>query len=435
MRANLYSAIDTDLRDRALAAAAGLEQEVHQHGQGDLRAHLIDHAGGDAWQIRSSDGTWLYRAPAASENDTPLPIGPPGRRAPDFSNVIVGRSRFRAVAASADNERGGTFTIQILEPLDPVDNALAWFARAMALASPLLLVVACAGGYWISRRALDPVDRITHTARAITAKNLSDRIPAAGSGDELQRLTDTLNGMLNRLEQSFTRVTQFTADASHELRSPVAFIRTTADVLLRRSRTDEQWRDGVRDIQIESARMTQLLDNLMTLARADEGVDQCVFEAVDIRGVVSAACRRETPFAQLKGVKLTDACGPAGEQVHGNALLLERLFAILLDNAVKYTAPGGQIVVSIERTSDTLTVGIRDTGVGIPAEDLPYIFERFYRADKARSRESNGSGLGLSIASWIARIHGGAIAVTSRMAAGSEFRVTLHPVALQSRAT
>jgi heavy metal sensor kinase len=426
MRTNLYSAIDTDLRDRVLAAVANLDQEVRQHGHRDLPAHLLEHAGGDAWQIQASDGTWLYRTPAATEYDTPLPAVSSGRGVAAFSNIAVGRSRFRAAAAAsaADDERR-TYTIQILEPLDPVDNALAWFARTMALASPVLLAVACAGGYWISGRALRPVDRITSTARALTAQNLSDRIPITESGDELHRLTTTLNGMLDRLEDAFRRIAQFTADASHELRTPVAFIRTTAEVLLRRSRSDEEWRDGVRGIQTESARMTELLDDLLTVARADAGAETRVLVPIDLNGLVAAACRTATALAQVKGLTcVVPGIGPT-VQVHGDVLLLQRLFVILLDNAVKYTPAGGQIVVAIETTIDAAIVVVRDTGVGISEEDAPRIFDRFYRSDRTRSRESGGSGLGLAIARWIADLHRGSIVVQSRLGAGSEFRVTL----------
>ncbi|HEV3058100.1 MAG TPA: ATP-binding protein [Vicinamibacterales bacterium] len=426
MRVSLYSAIDADLRDRAVAAAGNLDQEVRQHGRGDLPAHLLEHAGGDAWQIRASDGTWLYRTPAAAENDTPLSLAPPGRRGAELSNIAVGRSRFRAAAAaSATDDEGRTYTVQLLEPLDPVDNALAWFARTMALASPVLLVVACGGGYWISGRALSPVDRITRTAQVITAQNLSDRIPIAGAGDELQRLTITLNGMLDRLEGAFERIAQFTADASHELRTPVAFIRTTADVLLRRPRNDDEWRDGVREIQSESARMTELLDNLLTLARADAGSERCVLEPVDLNDLVAEACRAPAALAQLKGLTFAAPKSAPTIEVRGDALLLLRLFVILLDNAVKYTSTGGQIVVAVEAGTDAAVVVIRDTGIGMSEEDVPKIFDRFYRSDKARSRDSGGSGLGLAIARWIVDVHRGSIVVQSRLGAGSEFRVTL----------
>ncbi len=425
MRANLYSAIDADLHDRVLAAAADLEQEVQQHGRGDLRGHLFEHAGADAWQIRASNGTWLYRAAAATENDAPLPALRLGDAAPAFSNIAAGAARFRAAAAAADDGEGGSYTIQIVEPLNPVNAALSGFARTMALASPIVLLAACAGGYWISGRALHPVDRITSTARAITASNLSGRIPLTGSGDELHRLAETVNGMLDRLEQSFARMAQFTADASHELRTPVAFIRATAEVLLRRSRSDAEWRDGVRDIETESARMTKLLDNLMVLARADAGVELCVLQPVDLCAAVGAACRTAAAFARLKGLELSGPTVVQGIEVKGDAALLERLFVILLDNAVKYTPAGGRIDVGIESALNRACVVVRDTGIGISAEDVPRLFERFYRSDKARSRDSGGSGLGLSIARWIVDAHRGSITVESRLGTGSEFRVAL----------
>lgn len=425
MRANLYSAIDADLHDRALAAAADLAQEVQQHGRADLRGHLFEHSGADAWQIRASNGTWLYRTSAATENDTPLPMLRRGDGGPAFSNVVVGAAWFRAAAASADDGEGGSYTIQLVEPLNPVDQALSGFARMMALASPILLLAACGGGYWISGRALKPVDRITRTARAITASNLSGRIPLTGSDDELQRLAETVNGMLDRLEQSFARMAQFTADASHELRTPVAFIRTTAEVLLRRSRSDAEWRDGVREIETEAARMTDLLDNMMTLARADGGVESCALQPVNLCVVVAAACRTAAAFARLKGLALIAPAVEPRIEVQGDAPLLERLFVILLDNAVKYTPAGGRVVVAIESGPDRACAVVRDTGIGIATEDVPRLFERFYRSDKARSRDSGGSGLGLSIARWIVDAHRGSITVESRLGAGSEFRVTL----------
>jgi len=425
MRANLYLAIDADLHDRVLAAAADLEQEVHQHGRGDLRDHLFEHAGADAWQIRASSGTWLYRSAAAMENDTPLPTLPRAARVPAFSNIAIRSGRFRAAAASADDGEGGTYTIQIVEPLNPVDMALSGFARTMALMSPLLLLAACVGGYWISGQALSPVDRITSTARAITASNLSDRIPLTGSHDELQRLAETVNGMLDRLEQSFTRMARFTADASHELRTPIAFIRTTAEVLLRRSRPDVELRQGIRDIEAESVRMTALLDNMLALARADAGVEACTLQPVDIGAVVVKACRTAAAFAQLKGLELSAASFEPGIEVEGDVALLERLFASLLDNAVKYTPAGGRIDVAIESALDRVCIVVRDTGIGISPEDVPRLFERFYRSDKARSRDSGGSGLGLSIARWIVDAHRGSISVDSHPGTGSEFRVVL----------
>lgn len=421
MRANLYAAIDADLRDRALAAAGDLEQELEQHGQDNLRTHLLERGSVDIWQIRASSGAWLYRTTAAAANETPLPMV---SGEPSFSNITVGGSQFRAVAASARDRTRGTCTVQLIEPLDPVDNALTWFARTMALACPALLLAACAGGYWISGRALSPVDRITRTARAITATNLSRRIPLPESNDELRRLAETVNGMLDRLEVAFARMTQFTADASHELRTPVAVMRTTAEVLLRRSRSEAEWRQGVAEIGRESARMTELLDRMMTLARADSGAETCARLPVDVDDVVAAAARTGAALATAKGVELAVSRPEKTIKVLGDARLLERLLVILLDNAVKYTPPGGRVLVAIEPSIDRVVMVVRDTGIGIAPEDLPKIFERFYRSDKARSRDSGGSGLGLSIARWIVEMHHGGIDVDSRLGVGSEFRVT-----------
>jgi signal transduction histidine kinase len=196
-------------------------------------------------------------------------------------------------------------------------------------------------------------------------------------------------------------------------------------VLLRRSRTDEEWRDGVRAIQAESAHMTELLDHLLTLARTDAGVERCVLIPVDLNGLVAAACQTAMALVQLKGLAFVAPEGGPAIEVRGDALLLQRLFVILLDNAVKYTPIGGQIVVAVESTSTAASVVIRDTGIGMSEEDVPKIFDRFYRSDRTRSRDSGGSGLGLAIARWIVDVHRGSIVVQSRLGDGSEFRVTL----------
>lgn len=427
IRAALYSAIDRDLRERARVAAVDLAEEVNAHGRDELRAHLTEHGGGEAWQIQDGDGTWLYRAPAAAESSAPVSSVTPGQP-PLLTVMSVNGARYRAatVARSID---GRTYTLQVVEPLDPVDLALATFARDVMLTGPLWLIVACAGGYWVSGRALAPVDRMIATARAVTARDLSRRVPVPPASDELRRLAETLNGMLDRLEEAFERVTRFTADASHELRTPIALIRTRAEVMLRHPRTDEEWRAAVREIQLESERTSELIERLLTLAKMDAArgglLGDAPSEVFDVRDVVESACRIGAALARDKGLRFSHDSHPSPVEVRGDPQLLERLFVTLFDNAVKYTGEGGGVCLRLRVGADAIAVVIEDTGIGIPAEDLSNIFERFYRSDKARSRDSGGFGLGLAIARSIAEIHGGSISVTSTQGKGSAFRVSL----------
>jgi heavy metal sensor kinase len=426
MRASLYSAVDQDLRARAGSAAADLTKELSQHGDTDLRTHLLEHAGGEAWQIRAPDGAWVYRAAIAAEHDVPLDILPVGRAGPVLSTLLVGGERYRAADIGASGGRGpAPYTLQLVEPLDPIDGALQRFASAAALASPLLLILAGAAGYWISGRALLPIDRMTRTAQRLNERNLSERIPLWGPNDELQRLAETLNAMLDRLERAFARLTEFTADASHELRTPVALIRARTEVLLRHPRTDEEWREGVREIHDASLSMSDLVDALLTLARADAGVESLESGIVNLDGLLRGAVKTILPLAAAKQLHVTGPAASTEITIPGDATRLERLFLILLDNAVKYTAQHGTIVIEASRGAGVAVVSIRDTGVGISDDDLPGIFERFYRSDKVRSRGAGGFGLGLSIARSIAQAHGGTIEVSSRVGVGSDFRVRL----------
>jgi heavy metal sensor kinase len=277
----------------------------------------------------------------------------------------------------------------------------------------------------MSRRALEPVDRITGMAGRIGAQDLAERLPLRGANDELDRLSETLNAMFGRLESAFQRITQFTADASHELRTPVAVIRTTAELTRSKPRSDAEYCAALDRILAESERTTRLIEDLLLLARADSASDAAVLAPVDLPALVRDTCADAAVLAEAAGVRLlidsSGDCQVAGDEDH-----LRRLLLVLLDNAIQYTPAGGEIRVSVEvERAGGAVIEVRDTGIGIAPEDLPHIFERFYRASKDRSRKTGGAGLGLSIAQWIAHRHGGKIVVESTLGTGSSFRVEL----------
>jgi heavy metal sensor kinase len=308
--------------------------------------------------------------------------------------------------------------------MDDYLEAIDRFRTAMFIGIPVLLVFAAGGGYWMSTRALRPVDQITHAAQMINPQDLSQRVTVPRTGDELQRLAETLNQMLERIESAVARITQFTADGSHELRTPVALIRTRAEVTLAKQRNNDEYRNALKEVLTESERTTALIENLMTLARADTGSETLNFARTNINEIASEVCTQAQTLAEAQQLHWIATIPDTAIWVRGDADALRRLLLILIDNAVKYTSPAGIVSLAVQRNGTHAEIRVSDTGIGISESDLPHVFERFYRADKARSRELGGTGLGLSIGRWIANAHGGEIKVESSTG-GSVFVVLL----------
>jgi heavy metal sensor kinase len=398
----------------------GLLPEGQETFEGELRENFELRPGADFSQIADKEGQWIYRSPFMRRYDIPLPKDIKAHA----SSLMVNGLPLRTLTAAilVDNK---TFGVQVAIPVDDFEDALRRFTWVLLIVSPLLLITASAGGYWMSRWALTPVDEIIRNVESISSQNLSCRLPVPASRDELQRLSETLNSMLERLEAAFKRITQFTADASHELRTPVALMRTTAELSLRKARSDAEYRIALAEILRELENTSSLIERLMLLARADSGVEtlqRIQFDLVDLFRVV---CEEGKVLAEGKQINFRQRIHSTQIMIIGDAQALQRLFLILIDNAVKYTPTQGRINSSLTTSDGFAVIEILDTGIGIAESDLPHIFERFYRADKNRSRESGGSGLGLSIARWIADAHGAKIEVESTLEKGSRFLVRL----------
>ncbi len=298
------------------------------------------------------------------------------------------------------------------------------FTVGLLWAAPILLIFSAAIGYFLSTRALKPVAKLISSFRSISIGNLSRRLPSIQSGDELEALTETCNDMLSRLELAVGQITRFTADASHELRSPITYIYTQSEYALKNLPLDEESTECFSEILRECEEATDLLTDMLMLARCDSGHSGMVFTRTDLKGVLSDVYRKAIPLAEGKRHRITfETSRNEPAWIMGDAPSLRRLFWIMLDNAIKYTPAGGQINVRLQMNGNEAKVDIQDNGIGIPQESLSSIFDRFYRVDKARN-SSEGSGLGLSIAKWISDMHRGDLSVKSFENIGSTFQVS-----------
>jgi heavy metal sensor kinase len=321
-----------------------------------------------------------------------------------------------------------TYTLVVLQSLHPQHEMLEDIRNTFLWAIPVALLVASLGGYVLARKSLEPVAAMATQARGMGAANLHARLAVLNPRDELGQLAITFNQLLERLEESFERQKRFMADASHELRTPVAILHGETEVTLSRAdRSPEEYRETLGILKDESQRLARIVEDLFTLTRADAGQYPLQLHSLYLDELAADVLRRARSLAVAKKISLSAAIDPELPIVADEALL-RRMLLNLLDNAIKYTPEGGQISLQCRRHGDHYTLSVGDTGTGIPVELQARIFERFFRADKARSRtegDSAGAGLGLSIARWIAEAHHGRLELTKSDATGTTFTAWL----------
>jgi len=318
-----------------------------------------------------------------------------------------------------------THRIAVARDEGPVRQTLWTLAFIMATAIPCAVGLAVAGGYLLAGRMLAPVGALADTARKITAESLSARLPVATPGDEFGRLATVFNETLARLDAAFEQLRRFTADASHELRTPLTAIRSVGEVALQRSLSAEGYREVVGSMLEEVDRLTRLVENLLLLTRAEAGRIPLARVTVDLRELVASVSDGLRVLAEEKNQDLTVQLD-GGVTAHCDAGVLRQGITNLLYNAIKYTPQHGVIRVAATSTvGGDAVIEVQDTGPGIPAADHQRVFERFYRADHARSRQTGGTGLGLAIARWAVEANGGRIELESLEGRGTLFRVVL----------
>jgi len=320
---------------------------------------------------------------------------------------------------------GTQYLIEVAAPYNQIESVERGLLWTFALGLPLIVALAIGGGYLLMRRALRPVDEIRQKAAQITSRNLSERLPVVHTGDELERLATDLNRMIERLEESFSQINRFSADASHELRTPLTILQGELESIAQdHQRSPADIRDTIGSALEETQRLAKIVENLLAISRLEAGEARRQSERLDFAELARSTAEQMRLLAEEKHISLNcDGAEPV--EVEGDPARLKQVVVNLLDNGIKYTPDGGTVSISVVQRNNHAVLEVGDSGIGISAVDLPHIFDRFYRADKARSRQMGGTGLGLSIARSICLAHEGRITVESTEGKGSIFRVEI----------
>lgn len=379
---------------------------------------LVTHEG-NLFHIHNLDGTFLFPSEgisndwASNAEDCTQPV---------FSRVVIDKQPALVMCHMILLD-GRMVRLHIGGSLEEESYILRNYRNALLLLMPGLLVLSSVSGYFLSRRALKPVDRVTRAALGIGIGNLSQRLPVPAAKDEIQHLAIAWNQLLARLEDAVSRLSQFSADASHDLRTSITVILATAQLSLHRHRSEEEYRDSLAKIVTECRTASTLLDALLSLAQSDNFVHEVAFKKINLCELVISGCRRVEDLAESSGIILDWHLPAETVYIEGDELLLQRLLGILLDNAIRYTPESGEIRAEVFSTGNNAFVIVRDTGVGMSEDVRQHIFNRFYQADLRERKSNAGNGLGLSIGRWIADAHGAELTVESTPLQGSVFQI------------
>ena len=376
-------------------------------------------------RITRADGEVVYiSGTPKDERFNPAQVPPAAAAASGSSSrkVPVAAGTLLIAALSATGEDGTRYRVEVGGSDAPAEATAAQVLMLLAVGLPIAVGVAVAGGFVLVRRALEPVERIAAKAEAITQHNLSERLPVVHSGDELERLSVSLNHMISRLEDAIRSSKQFVADASHELRTPLTVMRGELESLAQDGQLGGETRERLGSVLEEVERLGEIVESLFALSRLDAGEVHAEWLRFDLAELATTTAEQMNLLAEDKNVSV--ACESAtAVTVEGDRARLKQVIVNLLDNAIKYTPSGGRVRLSVRREGSFAILDVTDDGVGIPPEALPHVFKRFYRVDDSRSREQGGAGLGLAIVKSICSAHGAEVEVVSAPGKGSTFRV------------
>jgi heavy metal sensor kinase len=376
-------------------------------------------------RITRADGRLVYVSGAPRSGDfdpSQVPPSPASGIHGTPRKVRLASGALLIATADASAADGTRYRVEVGTSAAPAEDTLRHVLVMLAVGLPVAVLVAVAGGFVLVQRALVPVVRIAAKAEAITQHNLSERLPLVHSGDELERLAIALNHMISRLEEAIHGSKQFVADASHELRTPLTVMRGELESLAQDAQLGRETRETLGSVLEEVDRLGEIVESLFALSRLDAGETHAEWVRFDLAELAATTAEQMSLLATDKNVRVESDSAP-GVMVEGDRARLKQVIVNLLDNAIKYTPGGGRVQLAVWREGGFAILEVADDGVGIPAEALPHVFKRFYRVDRARSREQGGAGLGLAIVKSICSAHGAEVEVVSAPGKGSRFRV------------
>jgi heavy metal sensor kinase len=379
-------------------------------------------------RITRADGTLVYVSGApkdASFDPAEVPLLSPSPKTEFYRKLKLSGGNTLLVAALNFRSSGNPdYLVEFGALLDPVETMLNHLFLQLALGLPLGVILIAGGGFLLLRRALTPVEQITRAAEQITQHNLSGRLPVAPTGDELEQLSVSLNRMIARLDEAFQNSKRFVADASHDLRTPLTILRGELESFAADSRLTAEMRDRVGSMLEEAMLLSKIVEQLFLLSRLDAGEARAEWTCFDLAELAQTTASQMSLLAEDKGISIScDTDQPI--RVEGDRVRLKQVVVNLLDNAIKYTPEKGAVQLRVRGLNGQAVLEVIDNGMGIPAEALPHIFERFYRVDKTRSGESESAGLGLAIVKSICAAHGAEVEAQSGVGRGSCFRLKM----------
>jgi heavy metal sensor kinase len=409
---------DALLKKISQTGDAYVKDEIEEHFAPRITSHFL--------RVTRADGSVLYQSgtpQSGAFNPSQIPaarLSEPDswreERQPDGKKVLV-------YSMTYSDPAGTRYGIQAGAPPDQVAAVLRNLLLSLALAFPVVVGASIGGGYLLMRKALRPLDEIAYTAEKITSRNLNERMPEVQTGDEVEKLATSLNRMMARLDESFQQVHRFSADASHEIRTPLAILRGELEAALNARNVTPELRDTLGSALEETERLSRIVEQLLEMTRLEAGEALVELRVFDVSEMTRSTVEQMQLLALEKRVEL-EFDGSQTLHVKADPIRLKQIVVNLVDNAIKYTPSGGSIHVASLRAGASAVLEVRDSGTGIPHEALPFVFERFYRVDKARSRQLGGTGLGLAIVKSICVAFGGTVTAQSG-GSGTTFRVEL----------
>jgi heavy metal sensor kinase len=430
VRVRIYGEMEKTLARRAQQIADNVlphaGSETPQEIARQIREVYSPAANSRFIRILKSDGKVLYVSePPKDGRFDPLTVPMPSAGAPLQRTQALPSGVALLMVDLPVTVSGTPYRIEMGAPASEMQTVMHGLVVTLLLGLPVVLIIVSAGGYVLVRRSLMPVEDIRATAEKITFGNLSSRLPVAATGDALEHLSVTLNQMLARLEDAYLQVSRFSADASHELRTPLSIMRAELESIVQReSGLPEPLRERIGSLLEEAERLSHIAESLFAISRLDAGEANAMATTFDLAELVRTTTDQMLLLAEVKSIRVhVEAAHPV--RVTGAAAKLKQVVVNLLDNAIKYTPDGGRIVIAVTALQHKAVLSVADTGIGIAPEALPHVFERFYRADKARTREQGGAGLGLAIVRSICQAHSGSIDIESMENSGTICRVAL----------